>query len=213
MREMANHGATFANHGATHSSVIERRDDETDAERLLRVRADIDKGWQRLTQELEPLPGVFAYPYGEYDAQAADLLRELGYIIFGQQSGAVGSNSDSRALPRFPMAETFGDIDGFRTKVASLPMPVVNLEPWDPVTTIALPSIEVTLAETEARLGELACFVSGQGQVAVDWLQKDHKFSVGPAKPFGKGRQHVNCTAPRNDGRYLWLSHPWVTRP
>lgn len=213
MREMAAHGAGFANHSATHSSLIERRDDETDAERLARVQSDIDKGWRRLTDELEPLPGVFAYPFGEYDAEVADLLHELGYIAFGQQSGAVGPHSDSRALPRFPIAEAFGDLAQFRTKVASLPMPVIDVEPWDPVVSTDRPSIEVTLGDADARLDELACFVSGQGQVDIHWGQKDRTYTVGPARPFGQGRQRVNCTAPRADGRYLWFSHPWIILP
>jgi len=213
MREIATRGGAFANHGATHSSLIERRDVETDAEWLARVRADINKGWQRLTEELDPVPGVFAYPYGEYDTEIADLLVELGYINFGQQSGAVGPYSDPRALPRFPMAEAFADIDGFRTKVASLPMPVVKVEPWDPVVSTSLPIVAVTVGETDARIEELACFVSGQGQVAIDWQQQNRTYTVGPARPLGKGRQRVNCTAPRNDGRYLWFSHPWIIQP
>ena len=212
MREMVAGGATFANHGSTHSSLIERLDAETDANWFARVRADINKGWLRLTEELDPVPGVFAYPYGEYDTDVADLLVELGYISFGQQSGAVGLYSDPRALPRFPMAEAFADIDGFRTKVASLPMPVVKVEPWDPVVSTSLPSIAVPLGETDARLGELACFVGNQGQVAIDWKQQDRTYTVGPARPLGNGRQRVNCTAPRNDGHYLWFSHSWIIR-
>ena len=210
MRNMAAGGGTFANHGATHSSLIERRDEETDTDWLARIRADVEQGWRRLTEELDPMPGVFAYPYGEYDAQVADLLVELGYINFGQQSGAIGPYSDPRVLPRFPMAEAFADIDGFRTKVASLPMPVVKVEPWDPVVSTSLPSVSVTLGDTDARLEELACFVSGQGQVDIDWQQQYRIYTVGPARPLGKGRQRVNCTAPRNDGRYLWFSHPWI---
>ncbi len=213
MREMAAHGASFANHGASHTSVIERRENETDAERLVRVSEDVEKGWQRLTEELDPLPGAFAYPYGEYDRPAADLLRDMGYVSFGQHSGAVGPLSDNRALPRFPMAEPFGDMAQFRTKVASLPMPALAVEPWDPIVTTAKPSIDVTLGESDARFGELACFVSGQGSVKVGWYEKERKFAVGPEKPFARGRQRVNCTAPRNDGRYLWFSHPWIVQP
>lgn len=213
MREMAATGVSFANHGAIHASVLERRDEETDAERLARVRADVSKGWRRLNEELEPVPGVFAYPYGEYDGPTAELLREMGYIAFGQQSGAVGSEGDLRALPRYPMAEAFADLAQFRTKVASLPMPVVSVEPWDPVVTTREPRIEVTLGEADARLGELACFVGGQGQVKVQWSEDRRRFTVGPAQPLGPGRQRVNCTAPRKDGRYLWFSHPWVVQP
>jgi peptidoglycan/xylan/chitin deacetylase (PgdA/CDA1 family) len=213
MRSMAADGATFANHGAAHRSVIDRADANSEEAWLAMVQADVEKGARRLAEELEPLAGAFAYPYGEFDAATGDLLRKLGYVSFGQHSGAVGPNGDLRSLPRYPMAESFGDMGQFRTKVASLPLPVLTTEPWDPLTSLTRPRIEVTLDETDARLGELACFVSGQGRVPVEWHEERVRFSVGPEKPFGRGRQRVNCTAPRNDGRYLWFSHPWIVHP
>jgi len=212
MREMAGGGATFANHGAAHQSVIEREDDATAEEWLATVRSDIEKGAKRLEQELEPLAGLFAYPYGEYNSAVAVMLRDMGYDSFGQHSGAVGPHSDRRALPRFPMAESFGDMQQFRTKVASVPMPVTRVEPWEPVTENRQPTISITLADTDARLAELACFISGQGQATVDWLVDEHEFVIGPVRPFDIGRQRVNCTAPRNDGRYLWFSHQWIVQ-
>jgi biofilm PGA synthesis lipoprotein PgaB len=190
--------------------VLERSSGEDRAAWLARVRANVEKGADRLTEELEPLTNAFAYPYGEYTTIVADMLRDMGYVSFGQQSGAVGPHSDTRALPRFPMAEAFGGMDQFPTKVASQPLPVVRLEPWEPVTASRLPSIEITLGEADARFEELACFVSGQGRVDVSWLDRSSRFAVGPVEPFGAGRQRVNCTAPRNDGGYLWFSHQWI---
>ncbi len=213
MREMADGGASYANHGASHNSLIERRPGEDDAARLARGRADIERGRRRLNHELDPLTDVFAYPYGEYDAAVAAMLRDMGYVAFGQQSGAVGNESDFRALPRFPMAEVFADLSEFRTKVSSLPLPVVTVEPWDPVVTTGRPVIEVTLGEVDGRLSQLTCYVSDQGAVKVEWLAPDERFRVGPTEPFGAGRHRVNCTAPRNDGRYLWFSHPWIFQP
>jgi peptidoglycan/xylan/chitin deacetylase (PgdA/CDA1 family) len=213
MRELAAEGVTFANHGAAHRSTLQEGDYAGEEERLTLVRADVEKGARRLAEELSPLEGAFAYPYGEYDAATAGLLKQMGYISFGQQSGAIGTDSDTRALARFPMNESYGDMDQFRTKLASLPMPVQGVEPWDPVVTTRAPSITVTLGETDARLAEMACFVSGQGRGEIDWEEPYRRFKVGANKPFGLGRHRVNCTAPRNDGRYLWFSHPWVVRP
>ena len=216
IREMAGNGVTFANHGAGHIYMVERQPDESESLWQQRIGADIDKGWRRLTEELtganKPFPGVFAYPYGEYNTGTAQQLTKRGYIAFGQQSGAIGRLSDRRILPRFPMAEAFAQIDGFRTKALSLPLPVTEVEPWDPVTNDPLPEITITLAESSARLGELACFVGGQGKVDVSWIELNRRFAVGPIKALGKGRQRVNCTAPRNDGRYYWFSHQWIVR-
>jgi len=212
MREMQKAGATFANHGAGHLSLIEREDDESEDAWRERIGADVAKGRKRLNEELDPLPGAFAYPYGEYDPAVADMLADMGYVSFGQQSGAVGPLTDRRAVPRYPMAEAFGDMTQFRTKVASLPMPVTAVEPWNPVTTDRQPSIVITVGPTDARLTELACFVSSQGRAEIEWLEAGKRFRVGAVKPFEKGRQRVNCTAPTTSGRYQWFTHPWVIR-
>jgi len=212
MREMATAGATFGNHGAVHVSVLSQRDGEDDETRLARVEGNVVEGARRLAEEVHPLEGVFAYPYGEYDTATSNLFRRLGYVSFGQQSGPVGPLSDPRAMPRFPMAEAYGGMDQFSTKVASLPFPVERLEPWEPVTTSRRPAIEITLGASDARYAELACFVAGQGRVAVAWQEPGRRFTVAPAAPLERGRQRVNCTAPRNDGRYLWFSHQWIVR-
>ncbi len=213
MREMSAMGVSFANHGAAHDSVISRIAGEDDTARLARVRANVEAGARRLAEELEPLGNAFAFPYGEYDAAAAGMLREMGYVNFGQHSGAIGPLSDLRAVPRFPMAEAFAGMDQFPTKVSSGPLPVLALEPWDPVTSAREPVIEVELADGDARYAELACYVGGQGRVDVRWLEAHSRFRVGPASPFGAGRHRVNCTAPRNDGGYLWFSHQWIVEP
>jgi biofilm PGA synthesis lipoprotein PgaB len=213
MREMALAGATFANHGASHRSTIEGANGEDRAAWLAAVREDVEKGARRIAEELEPLQGSFAYPYGEYTTDVANMLRDMGYDSFGQHSGATGPLSDRRALPRFPIAEAFGDIAQFRTKVSSMPLPVESVEPWEPITTDTRPTITITLGDTDARLGELACYISGQGKVEIDWQEPERRFSVGPLQAFKAGRQRVNCTAPRDDGRYLWFSHQWVIQP
>ena len=62
MREMAEHGVSFANHGATHDSVIERRAGESRSGWLDRVRADVTKGRRRLAEELDAARGRLRLP-------------------------------------------------------------------------------------------------------------------------------------------------------
>ena len=210
MREMQANGVSFANHSATHESLLRRFEGEQRNDWLERVEADIDKSMARLNEELEPFPGAFAYPYGEFNVQTGNLLRQKGYISFGQQSGAIGSLSDQRWLPRFPMNENYGEIDDFRTKVSSLPLPVISVRPEDHSTNDRQPKLHITLGETEGRIEELACYVSGQGQVPIEWQEPGRRFSVAPAENLPTGRSRVNCTAPTNSGRFLWFSHHWV---
>lgn len=212
MREMEGRGVTFANHGAAHISMITPLKGESGEERIRRVLEDVETGWSRLSEELQPIPGVFAYPYGEFDSEVANRLRDMGYISFGQHSGAVGPKSDFRALPRYPVAEAFADIQEFKVKINSLPMPVEEVIPWEPCTVEKQPEIAVRLGELDASTDKLSCFIGGQGRVLIRWIEDKKKFSVGPQNPFGPGRQRVNCTVPGNDGRFYWFSHPWFVQ-
>jgi peptidoglycan/xylan/chitin deacetylase (PgdA/CDA1 family) len=211
MREMAGHGATYANHGASHDSMVGEPHDADDAVQAKRVRADIEKARRRLSEELSPLPAIFAYPYGEYDEVAAGVVEDLGFIAFGQHSGALGPTSDRRALPRYPINEAYSAMDDFRMKMKTRPLPVTQVEPWDPVIATRSPRLELTLRQTDARLDALACFVGGQGQVKVEWLEPGRRFAVQPPEALSAGRNRVNCTAPAKDGgRYHWFSHQWI---
>ena len=216
MRRLAGEGVTFANHGADHLHLADRLQGESEIAWRRRVTADLEQGAARLDAELGEtgavLERVFAYPYGEFDAPLAGLVEARGWLAFGQQSGAIGRLSDQRALPRFPIAEAFADADEFRVKALTLPLPVTRVSPWDPVTPEVRPNVEFSLEASADGWRGLACFVSGQGQVPLDWLERGRRFRVGPQAPFAPGRHRVNCTAPGPDGRFFWFSHPWLIK-
>ncbi len=210
MREMQKHGIQFANHSSSHDSLAAPRKDESFRRWRKRVRQDILHAQLRLEQELGQAPMLFAYPYGEYSQRLAGLVDRLGFTAFGQQSGAVSVHNDIRALPRFPIAEAFADISEFAIKVASLAMPVHRIRPWDPVTDEQQPELTVTLKDSDLQNNQLKCYVSGQGEVRVNWLS-DTSFSVRAAQALPAGRSRYNCTAPSSQsGRYYWFSHPWI---
>lgn len=213
MREMQQHGASFANHTTTHDYLVRRRPGETEAQWQARIRDDIQRAQQRLEDELGSAPMIFAYPYGEYDSALADTVADMGYVAFGQHSGPAGLGDDLRALPRFPMAESYADIDDFRVKVASLAFPVRAVSPWDPVVlSPQAPLMSVTLGDSGARLAELVCYFPGEGRVAVQWSgESPAQFSVQASHPLPKGRSRYNCTAPSQEaGRFYWYSHLWL---
>jgi peptidoglycan/xylan/chitin deacetylase (PgdA/CDA1 family) len=217
LRELAAGGMTVANHGASHAS-LPRRPGESEASHQARVRQDLLRGASRLREELGDssalFDDVFAYPYGEYDAAVAEVVESLGWIAFGQHSGAIGPLSDRRALPRYPVNEAYSDPDALRTKLRSRALPVERIEPWDPVSS-STPVLDVWLAEASANgpdPSRLACFVSGQGAVPVEWIEPGRQFRVVPPQPLRPGRSRVNCTLPGPDGRYAWYSHQWLVQ-
>ncbi len=213
MREMQQYGATFENHSATHDYLIRRRTNETTDQWHQRMRDDITHAQRRIREELGRAPVFFAYPYGEYNEALAELVKEMGLVAFGQQSGPVGFNADFRALPRFPIAERFSALPGFKQKLQSLAFPIMEVQPWEPVVTEEnAPRMEVKLAKSDAQLDQLACFVSGQGAIAIEWLdRKARHFAVQAPTALSRGRSRYNCTAPSSQpGRYFWFSHLWI---
>jgi len=213
MRELRANGVTFASHSASHDYLVRRHAGELETDWRARIRDDILRGQRRLTEELGETPMLFAYPFGEYDAPLAELVAELGYVAFGQHSGATGLGADTRTLPRYPMAEKFAGIADFREKVASLALPVVKVAPWDPLVSNAktAPRLDITLGESDARLDQLRCFLA-QENLKVEWVTEEpRRFRVQAAGPLPPGRSRYNCTAPSSQaGRFYWYSHPWL---
>ncbi len=213
MREMQQHGVTFANHSASHDYLVRRLINETEGQWQTRIQDDISRAQHRLKQELGSAPNLFAYPYGEYDTSLAAIVSGLGLVAFGQQSGPVGLRANHQALPRFPMAERFAEIKDFRQKIASLAFPIDKVTPWDPVWSgDTAPVMTIKLGKSDARLDQLSCFISGQGQVPVKWLnRKARQFTVQAPAPLPKGRSRYNCTAPSSQKeRFYWYSHLWI---
>jgi len=181
----------------------------------LRIRHDLKTAQQRLQTELGSAPPLFAYPYGEYNLALQQIVKDLGWSAFGQQSGVISQYSDRLALPRYPMAAQFAALPSFKTKVMSLPLPVIDSAPVDTVIKQQNPpQLQLTLAPNDdIRIDQLNCFASNQGAAKVTWLDKDNgKFRVEADKPFTNRRSRYNCTAPsKSSGRYYWYSHLWIS--
>ncbi len=213
MREMARAGVSFGNHSFSHPHLIEKKAGETDSVWRQRVRQEIRRAGERLHRELGIKPKYFAYPYGEYSLAVMEIVKEEGYMGFGQQSGAFGYGSDLLTIPRFPIAEAFADLDSFGEKIRSLAMPIERVTPAEAIITDgSRPSMEITLAQPLPRPDELRCYASGQGSMTPQWLNAEKtRFRVQAAKPFHSRRGRYNCTAPsERAGRYYWFSHLWI---
>ncbi len=214
MREMQQHGATFANHSSYHDSLIEQKEKESFEAWRQRIFSDLTAAQKRLRAELGVAPPLFAYPYGEYNTALQQIIKNLGWIAVGQQSGVMSQYADPLALPRYPMAERFAALKPFKTKVASLPLPVINASPADPMLGQQNPPhLHITLEKSDdIQLDQLNCFASNQGNAKITWTDKERgQFTVEAHKSFKSRRSRYNCTAPsKSTGRYYWYSHLWI---
>lgn len=219
LRELESRGgAEIGNHSQSHDHYLHRRPTESAADWRRCISGDIQAAQQRLDQELDRPLAALAYPYGEFSPSLADLAAGLGYTAFGQQSGPVGPASDRLALPRFPMASGYADVDALSEKLRTRPFRTRVLAPEDPVLSAdaGAPALRLALDAPGARLDALSCFVTGQGAPRLQWIDREQGVvEVTAAAALPVGRSKYTCTAPAETGAgvYYWYSHLWMKPP
>ncbi len=216
MRELASQGVMFENHGHRHMHMIRRRAGESDHDWEQRVVQDILQAQHRITDEIGTRPELFAYPYGEYNPAMLAIIIRMGLIGFGQQSGPIWPDAEIAALPRFPMAGKYASLQGFITKVNSLPLAVSKAEPSDPVLPLgqSRPKLTITLKPGSYSKAAIQCYIAGSNDVTMSWARDGTDvFAVSPNFDLPPGRHRTNCTMPSAEkGRFHWYSHNWFIR-
>ena len=224
LRELAEGGATIANHTVSHPYLLQRLPGHDEAQWKAWVRNEISAAQHRIEAEIGKAPMLLAYPFGEFDNTILEIAEELGYAGFGQQSGPLAPFSDLRVLPRFPFGGPYGDRQDFATKVNSLPMPLAagaDSIRWETAEQTPLNDIVmygktvrpvlVLRLEDGFDFGSLNCFASGQGRIQLT-IEKPRVY-VQAEKPFSTGRSRYNCTASSDQhGRFFWFSQLWIIR-
>lgn len=220
LRELTQAGASIANHSEKHWHLQRRQAGESKAHWLQRIRTGIEVAQQRIEEEVGQDHRWLAYPFGEYNQEIQDLLRQMDYVGLAQVSGPLAPWSDLTALPRFAFGGSYGGIDDFATKVATLPFSLrrawVTTESGvrlsDPLLPLheARPVLHLWLdnARIAARVN---CFASGQGAIPV--IRDGHQVKTQAPSPVAVGRSRYNCTAASGEkGRFYWLSQPFWRR-
>lgn len=220
VREMADNGVTIANHSTAHNHLLRLKESESRTQWRKRITAEILDAEKRIKEKTGQSHKMLAYPYGEYDNQVKALVKELGFVAFGQQSGPLFESHDLQSLPRFPFGGSYGDMKDFATKVNTRPLPVKTIEFFkdikleQPFQDLVLPPAQrpvlVLGLDDENLLPVINCFASGQGAIAVEL--RAEQLIVQANKPLPPGRTRYNCTAPTGEsGKFYWFSQQWLT--
>ncbi|HKI73107.1 MAG TPA: polysaccharide deacetylase family protein [Pseudomonadales bacterium] len=211
LKEMQTAGATIGNHTYDHRHLIRRDPGESYDAWHKRVADDIDKAAREIEAHLGTAPKLFAYPYGEYDADVMQIVEEKGYIGFGQESGAFGPGDLFGALPRFPMGGDYSSMDTFPNKVNTLPLPIHMVFTNPLVGDNLRPSLTLEFTKKDLRLDQLVCYGPGG---RTDLTQTSSTTFVARNKtsiPIGRSR--YNCTMPvQGTDRYYWFSQMWIRK-
>ena len=168
------------------------------------VKQEIDKANVRISREIGSRPDLFAYPYGEYNSSVRQLIKDRGFkAALTQSSGALNNSSDKFSLPRFALNERYGGIDRFRLVANSLPLPVDDVLPSDPLLVENPPAFGFTVDSSVGSIKQLACFSSNEGELRLERLGRRIEARFNSMLP--KGRSRVNCTLPGPNKRWRWF--------
>lgn len=212
--EMAQAGVVVANHMVEHPHMLDRMEDESEDMRIGRLREELLQAEQTIQEHTGRSHRYLAYPYGEFDPAIKNMLQELDFIGFAQNSGAIGPSSDFLALPRFPLAGNFADLESASLKFETLPFNVRTLEPDPPVTNALSPAVTLQFLPAEAGgydLANLGCFANSQPIPQV-WTDREQGIvRLEPEATFSGRRWRYICTAPDiGSRRFHWTSIQWI---
>lgn len=217
LREMSKHGVTIANHTTQHSHLPRREKTESLAQWRTRITAEIVSAQKKIKQEIGSAPNILAYPYGEYDIEVQQIAKKLGYIAFGQQSGALYEKGDLQSVPRFPFGGSFAELDDFIMKVNTRPMPTKAVTFYSDKKTKQKnlivkagdkPWLVLELEDTSL-FKKINCFATGQGAITTEII--DNKLWAQAKQPLKPGRTRYNCTAYSGEkGRFFWYTQQWL---
>lgn len=217
LREMSKHGVTIANHTTKHNHLPRREKNETIKKWRTRIVAEISSAQNKIEQEIGTAPKILAYPFGEYDIDVQQITKQLGYIAFGQQSGALYEKGDLQSVPRFPFGGGFTDLDDFIMKVNTRPMPTKTVNFYSDKQTkqenlIVKAGVKPWLVlelDDESLLKQINCFASGQGAITTKII--GNKLWAQAKQPLNSGRTRYNCTAYTGEkGRFFWYTQQWL---
>lgn len=211
IQEMADYGAIVANHLTDHAYMLDRHDGENERDWLERLRRNLAQAEQRIRDMTGQSHRYLAYPYGEFDSSIKDMLRTEDFIGFAQNSGAIGHYSDFLALPRYPLAGIYADLDTAGIKFDSLAFHVSELLPPSPVTFDSSPNVTIDFENGPYSLAQISCFANGE-PVTMTWTDRNAGIvRLNPEQSFESRRWRYICTAPAPDSdRYYWYSVQWI---
>ena len=204
--------ATFANHTLDHAHLLTKNGDETEKRWLTRVMNDVNQAEEILKENLGYSKKWLAYPFGEFNTALKNELLSQGYIGFGQQSGGISAYSDFGALPRFPAAGVYANLDSLETKMNSFAMPIKSVTPSNNEFKLGevLDQIIIEIDDRDLHLSSLTCYFKG---TTLPIKQESKKTVIKVDHKMTPGRARINCTAPSKTlkGRFYWYSFPMFT--
>jgi peptidoglycan/xylan/chitin deacetylase (PgdA/CDA1 family) len=212
LKDVASYGIEIGNHTHSHAFFL-NLPKET---RYEAFRKEIEKSQRLIQQHLSITPKTFSYPYGEFDAEMKQIVKDAGFTnAAAQNSGVMHGGSDPFSYPRFPMAEAYAAMPEFKQKVKAKGLPITSLSTTSPllVNNNNPPTLTIAFKQNNINTASLQCFVQGSACHIISNKTVDSitTITVLATEPLGKRRRTLyTITAPDKKGSWYWFSFVWI---
>ena len=168
---------------------------------------DIEKSIKIFKKQLGYNPIFFSYPFGEYNLEQKNYIKEKFKLSFGQHSGVIDVNKDKFELPRFPINEKYGDLKRFEFLINFLPFQYKDISPEEKFIKVNKnpPELEIIFFEGQKNLKNITCY-SNEGN---EWEKSNININnnilkINFREKFLFRRGRVNCSL-NDDKGWRWF--------
>ena len=204
LRQVNKAGIEIGNHSHSHAYFLNTpANDRSDF-----FKQDVLKCQEEIENHLGFYPDVFAYPYGEFDLDMKSIIQDLGFKAAAAQNSGVMHLYDNFAIPRFPMAGPYTQIDGFKEKAKMKALRVKRKHPESFLLSgDNPPTLRVEFDTIAVDLSRYNCFTQSECET----LLEGYTLTIKAKKALSGRRNLYTITAPSRKGSdWHWFSHLWI---
>ncbi len=210
IKEIREAGIEIGNHSQSHDHFLNSPEDKIN----IVFENDLETSEGLFKKNLDFIPEIYAYPYGEYVPGMEQVLEEKKYIAAAaQNSGVLCELTDKFAIPRFPMGGVFASIEGFIEKSKMKALRVLKCRPQSPLFDKNPPELIIEVEPGNLNFEYLQFFIHGSRvtNFQVSRINNLIKIVAMSDKTLKARRTLYTLTAPSKNGeQWYWYIHLWI---
>jgi peptidoglycan/xylan/chitin deacetylase (PgdA/CDA1 family) len=197
----------IGNHSYSHDYLVDKTKNE--------ISSDISGAIKSLKKNLGYNSPFFSYPFGEYSNDFKNIIKDFGFkYAFGQHSGVTDETKDFYELPRFPINETYGQLERFKIILKTIPLKVKSITPAEKYinNTNNPPTVTIEFFEDLENIKLLNCYSNELNvwkKSEIEYLD-NFKIKINLIGKFTTERGRINCSLRERDGSWRWLGMQFV---
>ena len=195
---------SIGNHSHSHDYLVNFTFDK--------FKYDIEQSIKIFEDNLGYNPIFFSYPFGEWDLNQKNMIKEHFEFAFGQHSGVIDLNKDQYELPRFPINEKYGDLERFKFIVNLLPFQYKQVLPENKIIDNNNPPEMIVEFFDDQNIENMNCFSNeGNGWESSSLEINNNILKINFRDKFNTRRGRINCSIQDKEG-WRWFGIQFVLK-